>query len=83
MMLPPMLKPTAMGTESGYIWATLSSISPYSSVLPTGRTSSVAKAYYQGLYISGHLKSKAIQDFSRLFEKEIQDCLNDICTFKQ
>ena len=36
----------------------------------------------QGPYTSGHLKSKAIQDFSRLFEKEIQDCFNNICTFK-
>ena len=35
----------------------------------------------QGPYTSGHLKFKAIQDFSRLFEKDIQDCFNDICTF--
>ena len=37
----------------------------------------------QGPYTSGHLKFKAIQDFSRLREKEIQDCFNDICTFKR
>ena len=29
----------------------------------------------QGPYTSGHLKSKAIQDFSRPFQKEIQDFL--------
>ena len=28
----------------------------------------------KGPYTPGHLKFKAIQDFSRLFEKEIQDC---------
>ena len=27
---------------------------------------------------TGHLKFKAIQDFSRLFEKEIQDCFNNV-----
>ena len=37
----------------------------------------------QGPYTSGHLKFKAIQDFSRLFQKEIQDCFIDICTFKR
>ena len=37
----------------------------------------------QGPYTSGHLKSKAIRELSRLFEKEIQDCLNDVCTFKR
>ena len=36
----------------------------------------------QGPYTSGRLKYKAIQDFSRLFQKEIQDCFNDIYTFK-
>jgi len=36
----------------------------------------------RGSYTSGHLKFKAIQDFSRLFEKDIQDCFNNICTFK-
>ena len=29
-----------------------------------------------------HLEFKAIQDFSRLFENQNQDCFNDICTFK-
>ena len=37
----------------------------------------------QGSYTSGHLKFKAIQDFPRLFEKEIQDCFNDICPVKR
>ena len=35
----------------------------------------------QGPYTSGHLKFKAIQDF-KLFEKEIQNGFNAICTFK-
>ena len=35
----------------------------------------------QGPYTSGHLKFKAIRDFSRLFEKEIQDCFNNIMYF--
>ena len=38
--------------------------------------------FNQSEYTSGHLKFKAIQDFSRLFQIEIQDCFNDICTFK-
>ena len=36
----------------------------------------------QGPYTPEHFKFKAIQDFSRLFQKEIQDCFNDICTSK-
>ena len=36
----------------------------------------------EGPYTSEHLKFKAIQNLSRLFEKEIHDCFNDICTFK-
>ena len=37
----------------------------------------------QGSYTSGHLKFKAIHNFSWLFEKLIQDCFNDICTFNR
>ena len=37
---------------------------------------------YQGPYTHGHMKFKAIQDFSKVFEKEIQDSFNDMCTFK-
>ena len=36
----------------------------------------------QGPYTSAHLKSKAIQDFLKLFQKEIKDCFNGMCTFK-
>ena len=32
----------------------------------------------QGPYTFGHLQFKAIEDFSRQFEKEIQDCFNDM-----
>ena len=38
--------------------------------------------YKQGPNTSKHLKFKAIQDFSRLFEKEIQDFFKDMYTFK-